>query len=71
MMIKGEELDNKPNRQTGQTHCSSHTNSEEKMFSKLYNHNEADQDWDDILKKGCLLFLLQSTSFNPWIHREQ
>lgn len=56
-MLKGEELDNKPNRQTGQTHWSSHTNSEEKMCSMLYNHSEADQDWDDILKKDCPLFV--------------
>lgn len=53
------------------THCSSHTNSEEKMFSTLYNHNEADEDWDDILKKDCPLFLLQSTCINPQIHKEQ
>lgn len=32
MLIKGEELGNKPNWQTGQTHWSSYTNSEEKMF---------------------------------------
>lgn len=77
MVLKGEELDNKPNWQTGQTHWFSHINSEEKMFFMLYNHNEADQDWeyilkkDDILKKDCPLFLSQSTCINPWIHREQ
>lgn len=50
MMLKGEELDNKPNGQPRQTHRSSHTNSEEiQVFSMLYYHNEADQDWDDIL----------------------
>lgn len=33
MKIKGEELDNKQNWQTGQTHwSSSYTNSERKMF---------------------------------------
>lgn len=53
---KGEELDNKPNWQTGQTHWSPHTNSGEKMFSKLYNHNEADQDWDDTLKRAAYCF---------------
>lgn len=47
MMLKGEELNNKPNGQ--ETHWSSYTNSEEKMFSMLYNHNEADQDRDNIL----------------------
>lgn len=53
MMLKGKELYNKPNWQTGQTHWSSHTNSEEKMFSTLYNHNKADRDWDDRRTAHC------------------